>query len=374
KNKNILYAGSERGFYLSKDAGTTWEPFQRNLPIVPVTDLIIRDNDLIASTAGRAFWILDDLGAIQQYVDASTVKIISPKATYKFGGGNGLPEEKYTAGQNAPEGVILDYFLPAALDSETVKLTISDVDGNVIRTYTNKKDESYSKYPGGPTPLPIIPVAKGHNRFLWDFRVDQVSPDVKGVYVWGTYNGYAVKPGKYKAKLETKNGNAETQITLLPNPNIQATETDWNEQQSILKSIVSNIKEIHTTVNEVRRVKKQLQNQVDVLKEKAGAEKVLSEAKNLLKSIEGWESNVVESRIQNGQDVINWPSKINSEFFNIKGLADVPDPRVTQGIKNRLSDLQNEWNTQKKNLETLRKSILDYNQLYKSQQLDAIIL
>ena len=374
KNKNILYAGSERGFYLSKDAGATWEPFQRNLPIVPVTDLIIRDNDLIASTAGRAFWILDDLGAIQQYVDASTVKIISPKASYKFGGGNGLPEEKYTAGQNAPEGVILDYFLPAALDSETVKLTISDVDGNVIRTYTNKKDESYSKYPGGPTPVPTIPVAKGHNRFLWDFRVDQVSPDVKGVYVWGTYNGYAVKPGKYKAKLETKNGNAETEITLLPNPNIQATETEWNEQQSILKTIVSNIKEIHTTVNEVRRVKKQLQNQVDVLKEKAGAEKVLAEAKNLLKSIEGWESNVVESRIQNGQDVINWPSKINSEFFNIKSLADVPDPRVTQGIKNRLSDLQNEWNTQKKNLEPLKKSILDYNQLYKSQQLDAIIL
>lgn len=93
-----------------------------------------------------------------------------------------------------------------------------------------------------------------------------------------------------------------------------------------------------------------------------------------MKSIEGWESNIVESRIQNGQDVINWPSKINSEFFNIKGLADSQDPRVTQGIKTRLADLQTEWNTQKKNLEALRKSILDYNQLYKSQQLDAVIL
>jgi hypothetical protein len=223
-------------------------------------------------------------------------------------------------------------------------------------------------------PVPTIPVAKGHNRFLWDFRVDQVSPDVKGVYVWGTYNGYSVKPGKYKAKLETKNGSAETEITLLSNPSIQATEAEWNEQQSILKTIVSNITEIHKTVNEVRKVKKQLQNQVDVLKDKTGAEKVMTEAKNLLKSIEGWESNIVESRIQNGQDVINWPSKINSEFFNIKGLADSPDPRVTQGIKTRLADLQSEWNTQKKNLEALRKSIMDYNQLYKSQQLDAVIL
>ena len=291
-----------------------------------------------------------------------------------FRSGNGLPEEKYSAGQNAPEGVILDYFLPSSLDSETVKLTIADESGNPIRTYTNKKDESYSKYPGGPTPVPTIPVAKGHNRFLWDMRMDQISPDVKGVYVWGNYNGYAVKPGKYKAKIETKLGNAETEITVLANPSIQATEAEWNEQQSFLKTIVSNIGEIHKTVNEIRRVKKQLQNQTEILKEKNGAEKVLTEAKNLLKSIEGWESNVVESRIQNGQDVINWPSKINSEFFNIKVLADAPDPRITQGLKNRLADLQAEWTTHKKNLESIKKAILDYNQLYKSQQFDAIIL
>jgi hypothetical protein len=183
-----------------------------------------------------------------------------------------------------------------------------------------------------------------------------------------------VKPGKYKARLETTNGSSETEITLLSNPNIYATEDEWNEQQNILKTIFSNITEIHNAVNDMRRVKKQLQNQVEVLKEKLGSEKVLTEAKNLLKSVEIWESNIVESRIQNGQDVINWPSKINSEFFNIKGLVDAPDPRVTQGIKTRLADLQNEWGIQKKNLDILKKSILDYNQLYKSQQLDAIIL
>ena len=86
KNKSILYAGSERGFYLSTDAGNNWQSFQLNLPIVPVTDLMIRDNDLVAATAGRAFWILDDLGAIQQAGTASAVTLFSPKPAYKFGG------------------------------------------------------------------------------------------------------------------------------------------------------------------------------------------------------------------------------------------------------------------------------------------------
>ncbi|MEK7200217.1 MAG: glycosyl hydrolase, partial [Bacteroidota bacterium] len=123
KNKNILYAGSERGFYLSSDAGNNWKPFQLNLPVVPVTDLMIRDNDLVASTAGRAFWILDDLSALQQFAEtttAQTVRLIKPKASYKYGGGGGWQANHPKQGQNAPEGVILDYFLPAVKEKDTL--------------------------------------------------------------------------------------------------------------------------------------------------------------------------------------------------------------------------------------------------------------
>ena len=127
KNKNILYAGSERGFYISNDAGTTWQPFQLNLPIVPVTDLMIRDNDLVAATAGRAFWILDDISAIQQNASFNSISvptIITPKNAYKYGAGNGLPEKNATMGQNAPEGVILDYFVPKLGEKDTLNLAI----------------------------------------------------------------------------------------------------------------------------------------------------------------------------------------------------------------------------------------------------------
>lgn len=372
KNKNILYAGSERGFYLSTDAGSSWQVFQRNLPIVPITDLMIRDNDLVASTAGRAFWILDDLGAIQQFANTSTVTLFSPKPAYKYGGA-GLPEEKYKAGQNAPEGVILDYNLPEVSDSALVTLKIMNANGKLIKTYSNKKDADYAKYPGGPPPATLLSAEKGHNRFLWNMRNENIMPDVKNVFVYGGYNGYAVAPGKYKAQLNFNGIISETEIAVLPNPNISATDSDWDEQQKILSSIVSSISEIHQQVNDFRKVKKQLTHHTDIFKEVKSAEKVLDEAKKLIKDIDAWESTIVEGRIQNGQDVINWPSKLNVEFFNIKNLADAADPKITQGIKNRLADLQSQWSAEKLKLEAIKKTVGAYNTLYKSQQLEAIV-
>jgi len=373
KNKSILYAGSERGFYLSTDAGISWQPFQLNLPIVPVTDLMIRDNDLVAATAGRAFWILDDLGAIQQATTASAVTLFTPKPAYKFGGGTGLPEAKYKAGQNAPEGVILDYILPEVTDSILVTLKITDASGKVIRTYSNKKDAAYAKYPGGPAAATLLSAKKGHNRFLWNLRNENVQPDVKNVFVYGSYEGYAVPPGKYKAQLNFNGTISETEMTVLANPAISATAADWNEQQQVLASITASISEMHQQVNELRKIRKQLVHHSDILKGVKPAEKVLDEAKKLIESIDAWESNIVEGRIQNGQDVINWPSKLNVEFFNIKRLADAADPRITQGIKTRLADLQSQWNAEKGKVEAIKKSLAAYNTLYKSQQLEALI-
>ena len=373
KNKSILYAGSERGFYLSTDAGSSWQPFQLNLPIVPVTDLMIRDNDLVAATAGRAFWILDDLGAIQQASNASAVTLFTPKPAYKFGGGTGLPEAKYKAGQNAPEGVILDYILPELTDSTLVTLTITDASGKLIRTYSNKKDASYVKYPGGPAAATLLSAKKGHNRFLWNLRNDNITPDVQNVFVYGSYEGYAVPPGKYKAQLNFNGTISETEMIVLANPTISATAADWEEQQQVLATITASIGEMHQQVNELRKIRKQLVHHSEILKDLKPAEKVLDEAKKLIAGIDAWESNIVEGRIQNGQDVINWPSRLNVEFFNIKRLADAPDPRITQGIKARLADLQAQWNAEKGKLEAIKKSVAAYNTLYKSQQLEALI-
>jgi len=384
KFKNILYAGSERGFYISNDAGNSWSNFQLNLPIVPVTDLIIRDNDLVAATAGRAFWILDDLSAVQQntqFNNYSSVQLIMPKPAYKYGGGNGLPE-KNGEGQNAPEGVILDYFLPETLnEKDTVILEITDSKGKLIRIYSNLKDGNYKKYPGGPAPETLLSNQKGHNRFLWNFRTNSESPDVNGVFVLGSYAGYAVAPGTYQAKLTlhpinnsaSKQSNSTT-LTVLPNPFIKASQENWDLQQSTLATISSNIKEVHTSVNNLRKIKKQLQYYAETLASIPEAKSIKEEANSMISKIDDWESNIVESRTQNGQDVINWPSKLNVDFFYIKGLIDISDPVLTDGVKIKLADLQSTWAKEKLKLDAIYDAVKNFNNQFKSANIPALQL
>ena len=385
KQKNILYAGSERGFYISNDAGNTWATMQLNLPIVPVTDIMIRDNDLVAATAGRAFWILDDISAIQQntsFDNAGEVKLIMPKPAYKYGSGNGLPE-KNGEGQNAPEGVILDYYLPATLnEKDTVTLEIIGSNGQVIRSYSNIKDDKYKKYPGGPSPETVLSSKKGHNRFLWNFRTHSESPEVNGVFVLGSYAGYAVSPGAYQAKLilhpkntdSSKAQTSSTAIIVLPNPFIKANKEDWELQQSTLATISKSIKDVHTSVNNLRKLKKQLQYYSETLASIPDAKALKEEAGRIITNIDTWEANIVESRTQNGQDVINWPSKLNVEFFYIKGLVDVSDPVVTNGVKSKLVDLQASWDKEKLKLEAIYEAIKLFNNQFKNANISALQL
>jgi hypothetical protein len=351
---------------------------QLNLPVVTITDLMIRDNDLVAATAGRAFWILDDLGPIQQSAGLSLdgqVKIFTPKPGYKFGSGNmEQAPESTIAGSNPPEGINIDYCLPEVPDSTEVKLEILNEEGKIVRTYTNKKDKSFKKYPGGPAPVKALPSQKGINRFFWDLRTDQVTPDINGVFVYGSYLGYRLPPGTYRARLSHQTSVVETPLVLKQDPNLRATVQQWQEQQQFLSRIVSAINSIHTAVNAWRKVKRQVESYNELLQDQPAHVALLEEGKKLVNAIQSWERDIVEARIKNGQDVINWPSKLNVEFFNLKSLADTHDPVITEGLKKRLNDLEAEWDQlQVKARGALSNQLAAYNKLFKDKEIPAIL-
>jgi len=379
KVKDLLYAGSERGFYISNTGGKQWHKFQLNLPVVPVTDLIIRDNDLVASTAGRAFWILDDLGAIQQSradLTSASVKLFTPKPTYRLSGppaylaamGIDIPG----LGKNPSEGVTFDFYLKDKQDTVTATLEILDGSGKVLRSFSSKKNESFKPYPGGPPAPMVLPAVAGVNRFAWDFRTE-VLPDVSGVFVYGDYRGHRVAPGKYIARLKYNGEISETEFEILSDPRLKVQASDWQEQQRYIGQMEDGLREMHQSVNKMRKVKTQVESHQELLKADPAAKELNQLGKELIREITGWEGNIIEPRSKNGQDVINWPNKMNSEFMNVRSSLDTHDPRVTQGVKDRAADLQTEWNALRRKLDQINAKLESYNAMYKEKNLPAVI-
>jgi len=378
KMKGLLYAGSERGFYISFNGGASFNKLQLNLPVVPVTDLIIKDNDLVASTAGRSFWILDDLAAIQQTMGSfgdGAVKLYTPKPTYRLSSVT-IPEyfgDIPGLGRNPLNGVILDYYLKEKADTNKVTLDILDGAGKVIRSYTNKKDESFKPWSGGPPAKQTIPADAGVNRFAWDFRTEALA-GVQGVFVYGDHSGYRVAPGKYKARISYKGQQSETDIEIIADPKVNATAAEWNAQQEFLKQMSEQFEELHKSVSNMRQVKKQIETFNESLKNNPSAKDFVQQGKDLIKKIDQWESNLIEPRSKNFQDVINFPNKLNSEFLQLRSVADTHDPRLTKGALDRARDVQADWGKYKQQMQQLiQNDIGNYNKTFKEKNMPALM-
>jgi hypothetical protein len=352
KVQGLLYAGTETGFYISFNDGNYWEAFQSNLPVVPINDLFIQDNDLIAATAGRSFWILDDLSPLQQHQKTEQIHLVAPKTSYRISSVN-TPKNS-SQGSNPKSGVYLDYYLPEVYDSLEVQLDILQ-DEKVIRSYTSSKNSDFKSWPGGPNAELVLPHKIGFNRTHWDFRRAQL-PSVDKVFVYGSYNGSRVAPGGYTARLTYGDQIKEVGIEILPNPNLNYSAADFKDQQELLIKIETAIKNIHESVTQMRNAQAQLKYYSNILKEKDSFTKLYDQAQSIEEQLKNWEKELIQPNQKTFQDVINFNNKLNAELMHLKGYVDTDDPKVTQGAKDRYRDLNETW---QKHKDELKKIIED---------------
>ncbi|WP_299530014.1 glycosyl hydrolase [Ulvibacterium sp.] len=373
KYKGLLYAGTETGLFVSWDNGENWQTFQLNLPVVPINDLIVQSNDLVLATAGRSFWILDDLAAIQNATrPKQPIEIFAPKDTYLlFGKSSEKPVPGL--GDNPKSGVTFDYYLDREADSLDLKLEVM-YKGKTIRTITNKKPKDFKSWPGGPSKPQVLPSKKGYNRFTWNFRKDGL-PSIDKVFVYGNYRGSRVGPGKYILKLTLDTLTSETPVTLLANPKVEATSADFTEQQNVLNKIESTIKNIHESVNQMRSARSQLKDYAKLLEGREEADALLTKGDSLIKRIDTWEENLIQPKQKTFQDVINFNNKLSAQLMHLKGYVDTAEPRVTEGAQVRLRDLLKEWGIFENERDAIvRDEMEDYNTTYKELGLPALIL
>lgn len=371
KRKGLLYAGTETGLFVSLDDGKNWERLQLNLPIVPLNDIMIHQNDLIAATAGRSFWILDDIAAIQNFdANKKNLEVFKPKDTYLFFGGSSRNPQ---IGHNPQQGVTFDYFVPEKADS--IELTVDILQGsNVIRSYSSKADKSAKSWTGAPPKDPLVSAKEGYNRFTWDFKREAL-PGIEGVFVLGDQGGSRVAPGTYTIKLTLEGKSSSTTVKVLPNPNIDTTPADYNEQQRMLTQIEEAVTDIHESVISMRSAKSQLQSYINLLEGNDSASELTEKAESLIDRITVWEENLIQPKQKTFQDVINFHNQLNAHFIHLKGYIDAADPTVTKGAKERYRDLVADWKVYEKERDAIiNTEMSEFNSMYKQLNLPAIIM
>ena len=318
----LLYAGTEYGMYVSFDDGEHWQSFQQNLPIVPITDLQVRDRNLIVATQGRSFWIIDDLSPLHQlddYVAEARFHLFQPKPSYRMRRGRGR-RDPLLDGENHPDGVMFYFNLPAELaDDDEVALELLEADGTPVKRFVRGGGDDEGTLEGTleatleGTLESKLEVAAGANRFVWDMRYpDALSFDGLVLYSSNTRGPLAV-PGSYRARLSLNGDSVEQTFEILADPRVDSTPAELQAQFDFLIDVRDKLSEAHQAVIDVRTVREDLAYLEGKLDDDAPER--LREAIALLRQdMSVIENNIHETRNEAYQDPLNFGIKLNNRL------------------------------------------------------------
>ena len=348
--KDLLFAGTELGMYISWNGGADWSPFQLNLPITPITDLRVHKGNLIAATSGRSYWILDDLNVLRQYKKgAAPFSIYRPANTYLVNGSSeldGSTDDFLGAntfrGVNPATGVVLYYQVPELSKTDELTLEIKDAAGNVVRTFSSKPDEKFKRYDSGPRPDPLLTKTKGLNRFVWDMRYATM-PGVPDVRVDGSWPGHKASPGKYTMTLKSGPQTQTTEFEILANPLYPTDAATYAEYNSTMLAMENELATMHRMINSLYEKQKQLESLLGSMPagEKFAAIKKDGEA--LLKKMKAWDEDMVQRKSKAYDDVENFPNKFTANYLFLINQTESDIPRVNQPSRDRMNELNKQW-------------------------------
>jgi photosystem II stability/assembly factor-like uncharacterized protein len=368
KRKDLLFAGTETGIYISWNGGKNWEPFQLNMPVTPITDLRIYQGNLIASTSGRSFWILDDLSLIRQYKKDTSFSIFNPSAAYLINGSSELDESDSnftglhkTRGVNPSTGIVIYYQFPKFKDSVKLTMEIRDAAGNLVRAYSSKKDSSYKKYDGGPPEEPVLSKTKGLNRFVWDMRYATM-PGVPDAYIESSYRGHKAIPGKYTIILKMDEQKVSTDAEILANPLYPADAAVYKEYNSIMSSMENELMAMHKMINNMNAKREQLESLLASLPADEKYAALKTEGSALAKKMKAWDEDMIQRKTKVYDDADNFPAKFTANYLFLINQTESDIPGVNQPSLDRMKELNAQWATLKnRGVEILDKDIAALN-------------
>nr|MBC7612662.1 glycosyl hydrolase [Pseudopedobacter sp.] len=363
KRPGLLYAGTEYGMYISYNDGESWKPFQLNLPIVPITDLTIKDNDLIVATQGRSFWVLDDLSQIQQLksgIANANLFVFKPGDSYRTDGFQSAKVKN--AGMNPPNGVVVNYFLKNVTDSTQVSIKILDANKKQIRDYSTKGKTDDK-----------LEVNAGMNQFVWNLSYPAVEK-IEGMILWnGNISGPKVPPGNYFAMVKTKADSSTVAFTVKPDPNYKLSAADYQEQFDFLMMVKKKFEDTQNAITDIRKIRSQIETFTSrgkdlpkVIKDKAQA---------IVKQISSIEETLHQTKAKSGQDVLNFPIRLNDKISGVYDAAASGYTKPSKQVKEVYKELADQIDVQlAKLVEIKSRDIKELNDLIISNAVPLIMV
>jgi photosystem II stability/assembly factor-like uncharacterized protein len=379
KKRGLLYAGTENGIYVSFNDGADWRSLKLDLPTTPVHDLVIKDNDLVVATHGRAFWILDDVSPLRQFSDdvaKQDVHLYTPAPAYRIQAGKPAEHDslKGTA-QNPPAGAVIYYYLKdAPKPGAETKLEILDASGKVIRKYSSAEFERLEEPPDPDDKKPekeIKPEA-GLNRFVWDLRYEEAH-HVPGYYLWAYDSGAlgpVAVPGQYQVRLTV--GGGESQVAPLEvklDPRVKVSQSDLAQQFAMQMQIQEELNRVYDTVNQIQDVRSQVNGLKRRLPENASTKPIVSSADDLEKKLVAVRDQLINLTISADEDSLAYPPQIDGKFAFLAMDVGTADSAPTEAellefekLKRQSGELLGRWDDlQQHDLAAFRKLTAESN-------------
>jgi hypothetical protein len=374
--KNLLYAGTETGIYVSFDGGANWQSLQLNLPNSPIHDLIVKNDDLVVATHGRAFWILDDLTPLRASTGQAATEAVlyKPRLTYRLRWPEFF-ERRQPVGENPPIGAIIYYYLPVA-PKGLVALEFLDASGKVVRRYSNeekKEAETPPEWPDLTPPAEKVPTDVGVNRFAWDLRSQGPTPLAGEPGSEFRNRGAMVPPGSYQVRLTADGKSYTAPLELKLDPRVKVSIDDVHKQADLGRKIVAQVSSIHEAVGTIREVRTQTRGLARRFGDDQRYAPLVSATKDFDKKSLDLESQLLQVNSKSSESNLNYPVLIDERLHSLLFSVESADAAPTKQQYEVYDDLEKQAQPLLAQYrELMSKDLVALNEMVNKQNIPAV--